>query len=84
MSIIEIKNLSKSYGKNKALDNVSFNIKKGEIFGLLGPNAAGKSTLINILAGILNFRAGFVKGHKLNKIMVAGNAICAIYCYTQI
>lgn len=49
-SIIEIRSLSKSYGKFKALDNVSLAIEKGIIFGLLGPNGAGKSTLIKVLS----------------------------------
>jgi len=46
---IEVKNISKSYGAQKALDNVSFSVKKGEIVGFLGPNGAGKSTLMKIL-----------------------------------
>jgi ABC-2 type transport system ATP-binding protein len=46
---IEVKNISKSYGSQKALDGVTFSIKKGEIVGFLGPNGAGKSTLMKIL-----------------------------------
>ena len=46
---IEVQNISKSYGGQKALDNVSFSVKKGEIVGFLGPNGAGKSTLMKIL-----------------------------------
>lgn len=53
MSIIEIHNLSKSYGKTKALDNVSFNVERGELFGLIGPDGAGKTTLFRLLTTLL-------------------------------
>ena len=43
---IEVQNISKNYGDQKALDNISFSVKKGEIVGFLGPNGAGKSTLM--------------------------------------
>ena len=49
MSIIEIKNVSKSFGEKVALDNVSLEIPEGQIFGFLGPNGAGKTTLIRII-----------------------------------
>ncbi len=55
---IEVKNISKSYGAQKALDNVSFSIKKGEIVGFLGPNGAGKSTLMKILTTFINADEG--------------------------
>ena len=51
--MIEIKNLSKSYQKFKALDRLNLSIGKGEIFGFIGPNGAGKSTTIKILTGLL-------------------------------
>lgn len=47
--MIQLRSVSKSYGNIKAVNNVSFDIEKGEIFGILGPNGAGKSTIVNIL-----------------------------------
>ena len=55
---IEVSNISKSYGTQKALDNVSFSIAKGEIVGFLGPNGAGKSTLMKILTTYIAADAG--------------------------
>ena len=58
---IEIDQLTKTYGANKALDAISFNVKKGEIMGFLGPNGAGKSTAMNILTGYLAASHGSVR-----------------------
>ena len=58
---IEVNNISKSYGTQKALDNVSFSVKKGEIVGFLGPNGAGKSTLMKILTTYINADEGNAK-----------------------
>ena len=55
---IEVKNISKSYGAQKALDNISFSVNKGEIVGFLGPNGAGKSTLMKILTTYINADEG--------------------------
>lgn len=55
---IEVKNISKSYGTQKALDTVSFSVAKGEIVGFLGPNGAGKSTLMKILTTFLSADSG--------------------------
>ncbi len=55
---IEVVNISKSYGEQKALDNVSFSISKGEIVGFLGPNGAGKSTLMKILTTYISADEG--------------------------
>ena len=52
-NIIEVKNLTKYYGKTLAVDGIDFEVKKGEIFGFLGPNGAGKSTTINMLCTII-------------------------------
>ena len=56
--MIEIKNVSKSFGGIKAVNNVSLSIKKGSITGLIGPNGAGKTTLFNIIAGLYNADIG--------------------------
>lgn len=60
MSVIEIKNLSKSFGKFKALDDVQLSVKKGEIHGFIGPNGAGKSTTIRVLLGMIKADKGTV------------------------
>jgi len=64
---ISIKNISKTYGKQKALDDVSLEIKSGEIVGLLGPNGAGKSTLMKIISCYIPQTEGQVEvmGHNV-------------------
>ena len=57
MSLV-VENISKNYGDQKALDNISFSVKKGEIVGFLGPNGAGKSTLMKILTTYLKADSG--------------------------
>ncbi len=59
--MIEIKNLVKYYGENKAVDDVSFTVDAGEVLGFLGPNGAGKSTTMNILTGFISATSGTVK-----------------------
>jgi len=59
-TMLEIKNLTKSYGDVLALDRFSLDLKKGEVLGLLGPNGAGKTTLISILSGTLGDFTGTV------------------------
>jgi len=56
--MLEIKNISKFYGSHLAVDHLSFEVKKGEIFGLLGENGAGKTTLIRIICGLQKASAG--------------------------
>jgi len=58
--MIEVTGLSKRYGTHLAVENVSFNIAKGEVIGFLGPNGAGKSTIMNILTGYLSMTQGKV------------------------
>ncbi len=59
--MIEISHLTKKYGKNYAVNDISFNVEKGEIVGFLGPNGAGKTTTMNILTGFLSATEGTVK-----------------------
>lgn len=61
MEAIVIDNLSKSYGKVKALDNVSFSVRNGELFGLIGPDGAGKTTLFRLLTTLLTPDSGSAK-----------------------
>jgi len=69
MKILEVKDISKKYGKKQVLSGVSFDIEEGDMFGLIGPNGAGKSTLINIITGILDPLNGevLIGGHSIKK-----------------
>jgi len=58
--VIEVRKLSKSFGKLKALENVNINVNKGSVYGLLGPNGAGKTTLIKHLVGVYRQDAGTI------------------------
>ena len=59
--IIKFENVSLSYGNRLILDNLSFNINEGQIFGMLGPNGVGKSTIFNLITGLLKPRSGKIK-----------------------
>ena len=67
--MIEVSNLTKKYGKHTAVDDLSFQVEKGQIYGFLGPNGAGKSTTMNIITGYLAATEGTVKinGHDVLK-----------------
>ena len=58
--MLEVKNIVKYYGNNKAVDNLSFTVKNGEIFGLLGENGAGKTTTFRIIMGLIEANSGEV------------------------
>ncbi len=60
-SIIAFENISLSYGNNLILDNISFKINEGEIFGMLGPNGVGKSTIFNLITGLIKPDNGKIK-----------------------
>ena len=68
--LLEAKNISKSFGKIQALDNVNFHLYKGKIHGLLGENGAGKSSLMNVLSGIYQPEKGSItfKGERQKKL----------------
>ena len=68
-AIIRVENLEHSYGDFKAVDDISFSVKKGEIFSFLGPNGAGKSTAINVLITLLSLQKGkaSIDGHDVTK-----------------
>lgn len=65
--VLEIKGISKSYGKKEALNNINLSIERGKIIGLLGPNGSGKTTLIKLINGLLTPNEG--------EITVDGNRI---------
>ena len=60
-SIIEFNNITLSYGKRIILDNINFKINQGQIFGMLGPNGVGKSTIFNLITGLINPDSGYIK-----------------------
>lgn len=80
-NIIEIKNLSKSFGEVKAVDDLSFSVKEGELFAFLGVNGAGKSTTINIICGCLAADGGTVTvdGHDACRDEAVKNAIGVVF-----
>ena len=60
-SIIEFENVSLSYGNRLILDNISFRINQGQIYGMLGPNGVGKSTIFNLITGLIKPSSGNIK-----------------------
>ena len=60
-TIIEFKDITLSYGKRIILDNINFKINEGQIFGMLGPNGVGKSTIFNLITGLIGPNAGQIK-----------------------
>ena len=60
-SVIEFENVSLAYGNRLILDNINFKINEGQIFGMLGPNGVGKSTIFNLITGLINPKNGRIK-----------------------
>ncbi len=67
-NVIEIKNLTKSYGKSRGVIDVNLTVKEGDIFGFLGPNGAGKSTTIRSMLGFLKFSEGSIKILRMDSV----------------
>ena len=67
MSMLEVKNLTISFGGLKAVNNISVSIEKGQLYGLIGPNGAGKTTVFNLLTGVYKPDSGSVEldGHNI-------------------
>ena len=66
--ILKLENVSLSFGNRQILQNINFEINKGEIFGMLGPNGVGKSTIFNLVTGLISPEKGsiFIGGEKVN------------------
>ena len=77
-TLIETRNLIKRYGDKVAVDNVSFDVYQGEVFGFLGPNGAGKTTTIKVIVGLLQPTAGTVKvaGYDVQTQPMLAKASC--------
>ena len=69
MEVLEIRNLTKKFGKKTIIDNMSLTVNEGEIYGFLGPNGSGKTTVIKCIMGLLKMTKGdvFVCGHSVKK-----------------
>ena len=67
--VLKVKNVSKSYGKKKVVDNLSFSIFPGQVFGFIGPNGAGKSTTIKMICGLTSITSGkiYVDGYNIER-----------------
>jgi len=74
-SVIEFKNVSLAYGNRLILDNINFKINEGQIFGMLGPNGVGKSTIFNLITGLISPQNG--------KIKIEGNDVAQYPIYLR-
>ena len=75
MALLEVKNLSISFGGLKAVDNFHINIEKGQLYGLIGPNGAGKTTIFNLLTGVYKPNAGSI---VLDNVNITGKSTIEI------
>ena len=58
--VIEIKNITKKYGRKKVIDNLSLKAEEGQVYGFLGPNGAGKTTTIKMIVGLTSIDSGII------------------------
>ena len=75
--MIEVQNLTKRYGSQYAVRNISFRVEEGEIVGFLGPNGAGKSTTMNILTGYISSTSGTVEINGVNTVGMSDKELAA-------
>jgi ABC-type branched-subunit amino acid transport system ATPase component/ABC-type branched-subunit amino acid transport system permease subunit len=75
--LLEVRRLTKSFGGLAAVDDVSFNVRRGELSSLIGPNGAGKTTLFNVLTGLLRADSGEVRFHGVTITVLAPHEIVA-------
>jgi branched-chain amino acid transport system ATP-binding protein len=76
MPLLEIENVTKSFGGVMAVNHVSFTLSQGEIVGLIGPNGAGKSTLFNLISGVVKPDEGSIRFEKKDITFAAPDRIC--------
>ena len=74
--MFEVSDISKWFGGNAVLNNVSFKVRPGEVVGLIGPNGAGKTTLFNVVSGFYRTKTGFIRFNDTDITSLAPEAIC--------
>ena len=77
--MIQLKNICKSFNGNLVLNNLSLEVKSGEIYGLLGANGAGKSTTLNLLLGFLDQDSGTINIKDNNEDTIITNEVLGIF-----
>jgi branched-chain amino acid transport system ATP-binding protein len=77
--MLEVENLCKSFGKFRAVNQVSFNLRAGEILGLIGPNGSGKSTTFNLISGALRPDSGSIRFEGKEIAGLAAHAVCRMH-----
>ncbi|HZL98830.1 MAG TPA: ATP-binding cassette domain-containing protein, partial [Planctomycetota bacterium] len=81
MPVVTVAGLSKSYGPVKAVDDVSFAVEPGDVFGLLGPNGSGKTTTLACMLGLLRYDAGRIEvlGHPAAAIERTAGQVAVVF-----